>query len=198
MKPLCRLMLWGTLLFPLLISGLLPSHSLAADQENGCAPNTLDKAIVGVWESRQTSMGGLGTIMEFRADGGWVSTIGAIVDSPGKKPPIFVGVKKMPGTTGEGFAYMNFMADGATQYREPFAKPWGCYKILGNKLSLCAANCPPDEIGYKVTKTTLELTSKKGKQTLYRVEPAWYRPLNEKEADAALKSFKTKQKALKE
>lgn len=191
-KSLYRLMFLETLLFPLLISGLIPSHSLAADTGTGCTPNTQDKALIGVWESRQTSMGGLGMIMEFREDGGWVDPIGAIVDSPGETPPPSVGVQKLPGTGGDGFAFMNFLADGTTQYREPFPKPWGCYKVIGRKLRLCAAGCPPEEISYKATNTTLELTGKKGRQTLHRVEPAWYHPLNEKEVETALKSFNAK------
>ncbi len=192
-SPLCRLISFVTLCLCALIAGLFPSHGLAAEKLNDCAPNSQDKSLIGVWESRQTSMGGLGVIMEFREDGGWVDTIGAIVDSHGETPPPLVGVQKLPGTTGDGFAFMNFLADGKTQYREPFPKPWGCYEVIGSKLRLCAAGCPPEEISYKIKNATLELTGKKGKQTLNRVEPAWYHPLNEKEVEAALKSFNAKE-----
>jgi len=187
-KPALFLVVLTNMLF----GALSFSPCLAADKANNCGPNFQDKALIGVWESRQTSRGGLGTIMEFREDGGWVDTIGAIVDSPGKVPPAVVGVQKLPGTTGDGLAYMNRLADGKTQYREPFPRKWGCYKVLDDKLRLCAADCPPELISYKVTKTTLELTSKKGMQTLHRVDPAWYHPLNEEEVEAALKSFNAK------
>jgi len=176
-----------------LASGLLPSHGLAADKGNSCDLNSQNKLLIGVWESSQTSMGGIGVIMEFREDGRWVDPMAAIVDSPGKETPPFVGVQKMPGTTGDGFAFMNILPDGKIQYREPFPKPWGCYEVVGNKLRLCPAGCPPEEINYKVTKTALELTSDKGKMTLHRVEPAWYHALDEKEVAAALNSFIAKQ-----
>jgi len=189
---LYRLALLVSFHFFVLASGLLPLHSYAAINGSSCNINFQDKELIGVWESRQTSKGGIGLIMEFREDGGWVDTFGAIVDSSGETPPAFVGVQKLPGTTGDGFAFMNFMADGKVQYREPVPKPWGCYEIVDSKLRLCSVDCRPVVINYKVTKTTLELMSEQGSQTLHRVEPAWYRPLNEDEVADALKSFNAK------
>lgn len=179
---LSRLVLLVAVPLSLLISGLLPPAVSAADAANSCKPNTQDITLVGVWESSKTSMGGLGMIMEFREDGGWVDPMGAIVDSPGKAPSANVGVQKLPGTTGFGVAYMYTSEDGVVHYREPFPKPWGCYEVRGSKLRLCAADCPAVETSYKVTPTTLELTRGKGKQILKRVDPVWYHALNDQEA----------------
>lgn len=175
------------------ITSLQTSYCLAATK-NDCDPNSQNKALIGVWESRATSMGGLGIIMEFREDGGWVDPIGAIVDEPGKTSPPLVHIEKIPGTGGNGYAYINHTADGQTQYREPFPKPWGCYKVIGNNLRLNPANCSPQEVSFNVTKTTLELTNMRGdKQILFRVEPAWYRPPSEKEVEDFMKIYNAKQ-----
>jgi hypothetical protein len=62
--------------------------------------------------------------------------------------------------------------------------------VVGRKLRLSPAESPPEEVGYTLTETTLELVNKEGtKQVLFRVEPAWYRPPNEKELEIIAKSF---------
>lgn len=45
------------------------------------APGETSKnRLIGVWESPDTTRGGLGAIYEFREDGGWMKGIGALVD----------------------------------------------------------------------------------------------------------------------
>ncbi|TLM59586.1 MAG: hypothetical protein FDZ69_14130 [Deltaproteobacteria bacterium] len=165
--------------------------SLAAAPPAACVPTPESQALVGVWESRETTRGGLGIIMEFRQDGGWVDTIGAIVDTPSSKPATPTGTVTFPYANGIP-AYERQTAEGISQFRLPFPKPWGCYQVVGSKLRLCRAGCPPEEVDYKVTATTLEITGKTSgkKTTLHRVDPAWYRPPNEQEVAAIQEALK--------
>jgi hypothetical protein len=148
--------------------------------------------LVGVWESADTTKGGLGAIYEFREDGGLVAGIGALVNLtydpqdpnlqqllPDSKVPgdesqpqkimdgpagsaPYVGVWKFRHYTG-GIAYQWITDDGRILLRVPFPIPWSSYEVKGNKLLVFQKGCPRQEFLFKVTEKTLELT-KPGKK----------------------------------
>lgn len=148
--------------------------------------------LVGVWESADTTRGGLGAIYEFREDGGLVAGVGALVNFtydpqdpnlkqllPESQPPgydsrpqkiidgppgsaPYVGVWKFRHYTG-GIAYQWITDDGRILLRVPFPIPWSRYEVKGNKLLVFQKGCPRQEFLFKVTEKTLELT-KPGKK----------------------------------
>lgn len=148
--------------------------------------------LVGVWESADTTKGGLGAIYEFREDGGLFAGVGALVNLtydpqdpnlqqmlPDSKVPgdesqpqkiidgpagsaPYVGVWKFRHYTG-GFAYQWITDDGRILLRVPFPIPWSRYEVKGNKLLVFQKGCPRQEFLFKVTENTLELT-KPGKK----------------------------------
>ena len=148
----------------LLISLLVFSSAFA--QESASAKNKL----IGVWESPDTTKGGLGAIYEFREDGGLMAGMGALVNLtydpqdpnlkellPENQPlgneerpqkimdgPVgsapYVGVWKFRHYTG-GFAYQQITADGQILLRVPFPIPWGRYEVKGKKLQ-----CSPRDL----------------------------------------------------
>ena len=148
--------------------------------------------LIGVWESADTTKGGLGAIYEFREDGGLVAGIGALVNLtydpqdpnlqqllPDSKVPgdesqpqkimdgpagsaPYVGVWKFRHYTG-GIAYQWITDDGRILLRVPFPIPWSRYEVKGNKLLVFQKGCPRQEFLFKVTEKTLELT-KPGKK----------------------------------
>ncbi len=176
---------------------------------------TSKKRIIGVWESPDTTRGGLGAIYEFREDGGLMVGMGALVnmtydpedpnlqqllpnnesldinDRPQKimDGPVgsapYVGVWKFRHYTG-GFAYEQITADGRIMLRVPFPLPWGRYEVKGKKLRIIQPGCPPVDVVYKVTDKTLDLTAPgKKTQQLIRVIPTWYHALTESEVEEA-------------
>ena len=148
--------------------------------------------LIGVWESADTTKGGLGAIYEFREDGGLVAGIGALVNLtydpqdpnlqqllPESKVPgdesqpqkimdgpagsaPYVGVWKFRHYTG-GIAYQWITDDGRILLRVPFPIPWSRYEVKGNKLLVFQKGCPRQEFLFKMTEKTLELT-KPGKK----------------------------------
>lgn len=148
--------------------------------------------LVGVWESADTTRGGLGAIYEFRDDGGLVAGVGALVNFtydpqdpnlkqllPESQPPglesqpqkimdgpagsaPYVGVWKFRHYTG-GTAYQWITDDGRILLRVPFPIPWSRYEVKGNRLLVFQKGCPRQEFLFKVTEKTLELT-KPGKK----------------------------------
>jgi len=127
--------------------------------------------LIGVWESPETTKGGLGAIYEFREDGGLMVGMGALVDSkydpqdpnlqqlmkqPDDKIPtedrpqkIMDGPVRAPSYVGAwkfrhytgGFAFMRITQDGRMMLRVPFPLPWGKYQIKGKKLRLNQKGC---------------------------------------------------------
>lgn len=170
-------------------------------------PKRVSNDLVGVWESPKTTKGGLGTIYEFREDGGWVGTIGALVDVKGgvsasSRPraaafsPQDQAQKVMEGADGSevwkyrhytgGFAYERFLLDGRSMLRVPFPVPWGMYEVKGKSLRLLRPNCPAVIVSYRIKGNTLELTAKgKSPQRLVRVQPTWYHALTADEVEEA-------------
>jgi hypothetical protein len=183
---ICRLLLVTALI-------LFTLNSVTAYSQEGNSNKGLKKTgihnLIGVWEAQKTSKGGLGAIYEFREDGGWVGTLGAMVDEKNAGPnplikhfaehpedknteqiqkvmngpdgsPAFVGVWKYRHYTG-GFAYERILPDGHTMLRIPFPLPWGKYEVSGKTIRLSMPGCPLDIVSYRIIKdNTLELTSK--------------------------------------
>jgi len=176
---------------------------------------TSKKKLIGVWESPDTTRGGLGAIYEFRNDGGLMAGMGALVNMtydpqdpnlqqllPNDKTPDvddrpqkitdgpvgsapYVGVWKFRHYTG-GYAYQQITTDGRIMLRVPFPMPWGRYEVKGKKLRIIRQGCPPVDVVYKVTDKTLDLTAPgKKTQRLIRVVPTWYHALTESEAEEA-------------
>lgn len=182
--------------------------------------------LIGVWEAQETTKGGLGAIYEFREDGGWVGTLGALVDGKDTIPnpfikhfaehpesenteqlqkvmdgpegsPAFVGAWKYRHYTG-GFAYERILPDGRHMLRVPFPFPWGKYEVKGKTLRLIAPDCPAVVASYRIVKgTTLELIFKDKKTLkLKRVQPTWYHAPTESEVEEAKTIILKKQQEL--
>jgi hypothetical protein len=175
-----------------------------------------DNRLVGVWEIEQRTKGGLGTIYEFREDGGWVGTIGALIDQKGDPPgpasypptsenPNEPAQKIMDGPEGSAavvgvwkyraynvMAYERIMPDGQRKLRIPFPARWGTYEVRGKKLWLCEPACPPAVVNYRIINdTVLEIINPKTRKRLLlkRVQPTWYHALTETEVEEAKTHF---------
>jgi hypothetical protein len=211
-EPLGNLLLAVCILLLLCVGTVFAQQRTPAGKASG---ETSRKQLIGVWESPDTTKGGLGAIYEFREDGGLMAGMGALVnltydpqntnlqqllpdnkspddaDRPQKiidGPPgsaFYVGVWKFRHYTG-GFAFQQITADGRIMLRVPFPMPWGRYEVKGGKLRIIQQACPPVDVVFKVTEKTLDLTATGKKMIrLMRVIPTWYHALTESEVEEA-------------